>query len=136
MGKVKISKKEKKEKKEEAAAAAPPAAPDSPGKRKHRRHHDDSKYRTYLKRICKAQSIPKANADAAKILDAAANGFLSGLIRHMGSLLNGTTKMVTQKTVRTAFIGYLEQQKAQDELIQGGIQRAEASIKALEESFA
>ena len=137
MGKVKKSEgtaasaAPKKQKKEEK----PASEDDDKKKRRHRRGVGKSKFRTPIKRLCKSLAIPIVNKDASYILDDAVQKFLTGLTRHLSSMLANTHKTLTQKTARLAFLSYMESLGATDDISQGALKRGDAALKHLEESL-
>ncbi len=108
---------------------------DSEKKKKHRRVGIKSKFATPIKRLCKSLKIPQANRDAVHIIDDAVQKYLTGLTRHMSSMLANSNKKLTQKTARLAHIAYMDSLGASDDITKGALKRADAALNYLSESF-
>ena len=133
MGKVKKSTEEQKTKKAAAPVVVPTAGKED--KKKHRRTVLKSKFATPIKRLCKSLKIPLANRDAVHIIDDAVQKYLSGLIKHMSSMLANSNKKLTQKTAKLAHVAYMDELGASDAITKGALKRADTALKHLEESL-
>jgi hypothetical protein len=113
----------------------PPAPVATEKKKKHRRRAAKSKFSTPIRRLCKSLNIPQVNRDAVHIVDDAVQKFLTGLTKHIASMLSDSNKTLTQKTAKLAHIAYMDELGANDDITRGALNRADVALKHLEESL-
>ena len=110
---------------------APPVAASAPAKsagvkRKSRKQSN----RIYIGRVCKELDIHTPNRDGFELLNGAYGALLRGFLAHVKHM-SGGKKTIARKTIRLAFIGYMDSLGASDEIVQEALERADAALVAL-----
>jgi len=91
------------------------------------------KWKVYVHRLCKKNGIPLLNKDAMYVLQEWIELLFQGTLMNVSHLIH-SNKKITKKTVRLAFIGYMQKQESQPKLVKDTLNFGESALSKIEES--